>query len=420
MERIKFAYLADCHIGGWRDEKLRDIGIKSFSKAVDLCIDEKVDFVVIAGDFFNTSVPGIEGLKEAAKKLRELKMNEIPVYLIAGSHDFSPSGKTILDVLEQAGLCINVAKGKVVDSRLQLNFTVDRKTGAKLTGLPGKKGMLEKQYYASLLNDNLESEDGFKIFLFHTAVSEVKKQELEKMDSVSVSFFPKKFNYYAGGHVHIVDTSEIGEYKNIVYPGPTFPNNFSELEKLNAGGLYIVEAVKKNSAWDVSKKFCPIKLVDVNSIKIDFEGKTPAEIRNELLRKIEGKKFTNTISLIRLFGKIREGKITDINLNEAFSLLYEKEAYFVMKNTYSLSSPEFEEIKFDTSKFEDIEEAIVGEHAGKINISPAVNENEKNDIEKKEFIKSLFSILSREKLEGERNQDFEKRLCAEIRESLDL
>ena len=34
----------------------------------------------------------------------------IEVYVIPGSHDFSPSGKTMLDVLENSGLVINVNK----------------------------------------------------------------------------------------------------------------------------------------------------------------------------------------------------------------------------------------------------------------------------------------------------------------------
>jgi len=67
-------------------------------------LKKKVDFILIAGDLFNTSLPGIDKLKLAVQKLKQLKDNNIPVYIIAGSHDFSPSGKTMLDVLENAGL----------------------------------------------------------------------------------------------------------------------------------------------------------------------------------------------------------------------------------------------------------------------------------------------------------------------------
>ena len=85
---MKFAHLADCHIGGWRDPKLRNIAAKAFEKAIDSCIEKNVDFILIAGDLFNTSLPSVDGLKLAVKKLKELKDKNIPVYLIAGSHDF--------------------------------------------------------------------------------------------------------------------------------------------------------------------------------------------------------------------------------------------------------------------------------------------------------------------------------------------
>ena len=201
---MKFAHLADCHIGSWRDPKLNNISTEAFKKAIDLSIEKNIDFVLIAGDLFNTSVPGIDKLKEVTKKLKELKDKDIPCYIIAGSHDFSPSGKTMLDVLEHAGLCTNVAKGELVDDKLKLNFTIDKKTGAKITGLLGKRGGLEKTYYEGLLKDDLEKETGFKIFILHSLLTELKPKDLEKADSQPLSLLPKNFDYYAGGHPHFV------------------------------------------------------------------------------------------------------------------------------------------------------------------------------------------------------------------------
>src|SRR3989338_1262560 len=131
---MKFSHLADCHIGGWREPKLKNIAAEAFERAIDISIEQNVDFIVISGDLFNTSLPSIDGLKLVVKKLKELNDNYISVYMIAGSHDFSPSGKTMLDVLEQAGLVVNVAKGEEVNGKLRVKFTVEKKTGAKITG----------------------------------------------------------------------------------------------------------------------------------------------------------------------------------------------------------------------------------------------------------------------------------------------
>ena len=130
---MKFAHIADCHIGSWKDPKLAELSTNAFAKAIDKCIEKEADFILLSGDLFNTALPSVDRLKVVVSKLRELKEIGIPFYFIAGSHDFSPSGKTILDVLEEAGLCKNVVRGKVVDNKLKLNFIIDRKTGAKIT-----------------------------------------------------------------------------------------------------------------------------------------------------------------------------------------------------------------------------------------------------------------------------------------------
>ena len=161
---MKFAHLADCHIGGWSELKLKDLGMQVFSKTIDICIEKKVDFVLIAGDLFNTALPSIDLIKQVTLDLKKLKDSETPCYIVAGSHDYSPSGKTMLDVFENAGLVINVAR---FDGD-NLKFITDKKTGIKLTGIFGRAGGLEKSYYENLNREYLENENSKKIFMFHT------------------------------------------------------------------------------------------------------------------------------------------------------------------------------------------------------------------------------------------------------------
>src|SRR3989344_146232 len=182
---MKFAHLADCHMGGWRDPRLRDANAKSFKLAIDTCINEIVDFVLIAGDLFNTAVPAIDSLRIVVEQLKRIKDAQVPVYFIAGSHDCSPSGKSMLDVIEQAGLGINVAQGEELeDGRFTLKFTTDPKTKTKITGMIGKKGGLETGYYCYLAKEQLEKEPGPKIFMFPSAIAELKPKELEHMDAM--------------------------------------------------------------------------------------------------------------------------------------------------------------------------------------------------------------------------------------------
>ena len=401
--------MADCHIGSWRDPKLRDASTKAFLKAVDICIEKQVDFVLIAGDLFNTALPGIDALKLVVTKLKELKDNNIPVYAIPGSHDFSPSGKTIIDVLENAGLIINVMKGKLIDEKLNLEFTIDEKTKAKITGIFGKKGMLEKSHYKSLLKKELEQEKGFKIFMFHTALTEFKPEELESMESQPLELLPKNFDYYAGGHVHYVFNKKEPGYGVIVYPGPLFPNSFSELEKLENGGFYIVEKTD-----NLKLKYEPIVIYNVFSLSIDCNNKSPEQIRAELEERIKGREFINTIVTIRLAGTLDSGKPSDINIKEIFSKLYDSSAYFVMKNTSKLTTKELDKVKAKTSSVEDVEDLLIKESLGQIKVDNL-------NIEKEEKLtKQMMAILSKEKQEGERVADFEKRIREEIEKIIKL
>ncbi len=394
---MKFAHLADCHLGGWRDPRLREANGKAFRLAIETCMAEKVDFVIIAGDLFNTAVPAIDSLRVVVEQLKRLKDSNIPLYFIAGSHDFSPSGKTMLDVLEQAGLGINVSKGEELpDGRIKLHFTIDQKTNIKLTGMPGKKGSLDIGYYAYLEKESLEKESGEKIFLFHTSISELKPVELQRMDAMACSMMPANFNYYAGGHVHIVDKTSLNNYRNIVYPGPVFPNSFSELEKLKQGSMVIVED------WNI--KHVPLIIHPVISLTADAERKTVSEVENSIKEQLNKLELNNAILTIRVHGCLSQGRPADLNWNEIMYLAYSKKACAVLKNTNALTSKELQISVVKEANSEELEEFILGEHANQFKLS-------KEDVV---LTKKLMHLLCSERADGERIADFESRLHSEI------
>jgi len=397
---MKFAHMADCHIGAWRDPKLKQLNTEAFLQAVKICVNDKVDFILISGDLFNTALPGIDRLKEVVRCFKELKDKGIPVYLIPGSHDFSPSGKTMLDVLEEAGLCVNVVKGHVIKGKLRLRFVVDKKTGAKITGMIGRRGMLERSYYEELDRTHLEAEEGFKIFMFHTSITELKPKELVKMQSSPISLLPRRFNYYAGGHVHIVEKIDLLGYKNVVYPGPLFPNTFYELEELKKGGFYIYEdgrIIRKD-----------IKIKEVITINVDANHKTPELITSEILsNKID---TNDKLILIRLKGVMESGKVSEIDFNRIYTEF--KDAYFIMRNTTGLSTKEFEEIKIESISARDIENSLIQEHAGQFGLW--------NPDKDKEIIVKLMNVLSSERREGEKVYEFEERIKQELGQLLEL
>ena len=137
---VKFAHIADVHLGGWKQPELQNLNFQSFEKAIDICIQRKLDFVIIVGDLFDSAYPPIEIIKEAFAQFRKLHDAKIPCFIIAGSHDYSVSGKTFLDVLEKAGFCKNVESFEEKEGKIILNPTVYG--NVVLYGYPGKKSGL--------------------------------------------------------------------------------------------------------------------------------------------------------------------------------------------------------------------------------------------------------------------------------------
>ena len=379
---MKFAHLADCHIGGWSDLKLKELNMAVFSKSIQECINRKVDFVLIAGDLFNTALPNIDLIKETTLYLKKLKDSEIPCYIIPGSHDYSPSGKTMLDVFENAGLVVNVVK--LNDNKLE--FTED-KTGVKITGLFGKKAGLEKGYYELLDRSNLESEEGKKIFMFHTTLTEFKPEHLAMISSEPAAILPKGFDYYAGGHPHYIFNEIKEPYGRIAYPGALFPNNFGELERFEHGGFWI-------NSFEESE-YVPIKLKDVKKYKIDLTGKDSNQVKDYVLDNVED--IDDSIVLLRLVGVLESGKLSDIDFKGLFDSL--SSAFVVLKNTSALKIKEFEELDVE----DNVEEEII-----------------KKNTSDKDLFNSLLESLDKEKLDGEKNLDFELRVLKDSLEVLSL
>lgn len=399
---MKFIHFADCHLDGFRDKRLSMLGFTSFEYVINQAINNKVDFVLLAGDLFNTAIPRVDALKFATTQLKRLQENNIPVYAIAGSHDFSSQGKSILDVLEIAGLLINVMKGDINNNKLRLEWTKDEKTDCLISGIIGKRGMLDKKFYEDLDTSKLQEQNGFKIFMFHTALEELKTPELEKMEGFPVSMLPSGCNYYAGGHVHIVKRYNDDNYPNIIYPGPTYPNSFSELEKLKQGSFVFYDSEEQDPV-----KHVKIPGKNVILVELDAQDKTPKEVSDYLIGQTTD--LDNCVVLIRLKGTLSEGKIQDIDIEEVVKDYYEQGAFIVLKNTSKLSSKSFEEITNINSDQEDVELSTIKNHLGMVSFE--------GDEEK--IIHELLNNLDLQQVDGEKKTTFTDRVIAKAQEILE-
>lgn len=402
---IRFAHLADLHLGGWREKNLTHLNFITFQKAIEKIIEEKVDFVIFAGDIFNNALPPIELVNSVVKELMKLKYNKIQLYVIGGSHDYSFTGKSYIDLLESAHVLIDVSKYKLIDKeKIALEFVKDI-SGANISGILGKKNGLDKNIYSNL-NSSTLSKENFNIFVFHTTLDDIKPDFLKHAKSeVNSSYLPQGFDYYAGGHVHTHIEKKIGENSRLSYPGPLFPNNFSEM-KIESPSFNLCEFDFETRNTKIKRIY--LKTYEKVHIKIELtDNLNPVEAKSKIYEKISEFDVKDKIVLLEIISII-DGKISDINLNEIVARTYQKGAYQILKNTYKLVSADLvkENINFENTTTQNIEEEIINK-----NLS---HENEAKQIEM--MIKLLK--LEFEKKEGEKVSQYEERTINSIEKTL--
>ncbi len=393
---IKFAHLADCHLGSWRQEELQKLNFQSFQKVIDRCIQEEVEFILISGDLFDSAYPPIEILKESFAEFKKVHDAKIPVYLIAGSHDFSASGKTFLDVLEKAGFCKNIENWQTEeDGRIKLKSHMHNDIA--IYGYPGRKSGMEIEDLSKVYFDSFHP---FTIFMIHTTIKDVVGTI--PMESIEKQKLPLA-NYYAMGHIHqVFETREANSC--YVYPGPTFPNNFQELSDLQYGSFQLTEFDGAN----IKTKNIKIPLKEVASIEIEIDNGLTAT--QQVIDELDKLNLRDKIVLLKLKGTLTQGKTGDIRFNEIEEFIKKKEAFVSLRNISSvkIQDSEFEIESFPTDNVESIERQILGEYS------------QKNPADFNKHLPQLMTALSAEKNEDEKSSIYEDRLLSELKNILNI
>ena len=405
---FKFAHLADIHLGGYRDPKLKKLTVNAFEIAIEKIIEKNIDFVLISGDLFNTPLPGIDFLNDCVKNLKKLKKEDISVYVIAGSHDFSLSGKTILNVLESADLIIKTNNANVIEEnnsqKIRFNPVIDEKTESLIVGVSGKKGSYDKNVYEFLDTSNLDFDDYFSIFMFHNGINEMLPGNMD-FDALSISDLPKGFDYYAGGHIHYLEEKDDPK---IVFPGATFPENFRELEKFKKGSFKIVEVFDNGK---INTNLVEIDTKNVISFKFDLDGLNPYKCTSRIMDAVKEKKdeIDDSIVLIRAKGVI-EGKSTNIDFRKIFSLIDDYGAYVILRNTSKLRSENIEMIDVRNQlPVKEMENEVIKENFSNEKI-PELSKFS----DYKRQLKMLIDVLSNEKNDDEKKKEYVKRVIDDV------
>ncbi len=361
-----FAHLSDVHLGFQKHESLQKIEQQVFEKCLDECITRKVDFILIPGDLFHVNIPEMRVQKFAFAKFRQVYDAGIPIYVVYGSHDFSPVANSVIDLLAEIGYITKVTRATSHENNtISLECIVDEKTRVKITGLSGLKVGKDREWYEKLDRDSLEAESGFKIFLFHGGILDMKTDTGMDGDQMPLSLLPKGFSYYAGGHMHKFNHQSFDGYSNVVYPGTPFAGYHADLED-NANGqkrgfvLVEFEDVVK------SVKFVEIENTLYEIIKVDANNRKAESINQELLEKTRDIDPTNKVVIITVKGEMATGKTADVDISTIRDELNSRNAMVVNVSKNGLTSKEYSITEAKGNNKEEIETNVFSENIGQL------------------------------------------------------
>jgi exonuclease SbcD len=412
----KFAHITDCHLGSWRNPKLRDLNLQAFERSILISIKEQVDFILITGDFFDVNIPQLAPVKKAVEILKRARDSGIPIYMIYGSHDFNTANISMIDILHSAELFIKPTEFQFNSDSVMLKFFVDMKTGAKITGISGRKVGLDKEIYEKLDKKKLESEDGFKIFLLHRGIQEILPLNMQFRDTLPISLIPKGFDYYGGGHIHKRVEKKI-DNSVIIYPGPLFGSTFQDLEETAKGekrGFYIISFEKKIFEC----KFIEIKVAEILYKEIFSLKWSSEKLKDEITKIISELEVKNKIVLIKVKGKLI-GKRSNIDFGKFGLDISKRGAILSFININNLSTDETRSIVVQSNDKFDIEREIFHESIKNFQTESTLSIKVKNQINSKLTGKpgenisiSLLDTLRNEKLENENTSTYDDRIIS--------
>jgi DNA repair protein SbcD/Mre11 len=210
---MRFIHCADVHLDtpleglaqypGAPVNEIRNATRRAFEKVLDTAVSESVDFLVIAGDLYDTGLKSFESALFFNKQMARLKDAGIDVYLIYGNHD--AASKLIKQLRPPRNVHIFSA------SEPQTFFNEDLRVAlhGQSFATPAITEDLAAKYPSPVSGF-------FNIGVLHTNLTGISEHANYAPCSLE-TLINKGYQYWALGHVHNRQTLCSDPY--IVYPG---------------------------------------------------------------------------------------------------------------------------------------------------------------------------------------------------------
>jgi len=235
---LRFAHLADLHLdtpfhgfGALHEAvqaALTDASLQAWDRAVEICLAERVDFVLIAGDVYEQEEAGVRAQLRFLHGLERLTGAGVPVFVVHGNHD--PQGGRWPAIREWPA-------GVTVFGSEDVQVAPVERDGEVVALIHGMS------YPERHVRDNLavrfrrRNDPVYQIGLLHASVGDHPEHGRYAPCSVE-DLRQTGLDYWALGHVH---TRQVvcPEFPAVVYPGNLQARHPGEE---GPRGLYVVEA----------------------------------------------------------------------------------------------------------------------------------------------------------------------------------
>jgi DNA repair exonuclease SbcCD nuclease subunit len=213
---LRFVHFADVHLGNRQyglNERVKDFAV-AYRDAINYCETVCPDFVLLAGDLFESSTVDPSTLLVAMKGLERLRKKDIPVFAIEGNHD-KPARQGVsnwLWFLGQEGFIhlLDIAPAK--DGGFQISRWDPKSRRGTYVDFEGVR-IFGIGYYGARLPGIVSnfadqakdiSTDGIhhSLCMLHTGIDDVVEYNQSGATASSLSPLRDLIDYAALGHIH--------------------------------------------------------------------------------------------------------------------------------------------------------------------------------------------------------------------------
>ena len=283
---VRFLHLADLHLGAepgyleGRSGERREDFLNAFERAVDFALfpENQIDFIVIAGDFFDSSHPSTDLVNFTVQQLKKLQRENISVVAVPGNHDsLSIPGSVYADPDSPLRKTIEIATSPNPEKFCTLNFNGDE---VHFYGMAWKPGFSKSPY------DTFQAEDtpGFHVAAIHGTLEGAQFGELHSRDVPLrlEKLAESGMDYIALGHIHAPQEHTSGDVP-VVYPGTLEGKRFKAGES-GQRELLVVDLEEENVSFERipwNQRTILIETLNLNKHPVESLDELAEDIRKQ-------------------------------------------------------------------------------------------------------------------------------------------